>query len=96
MGGITLEYHEFVSFLTIFLSLNEFSSIYREIKKLELQVCYSLAPKLCKNHNNVVYHDCTQLQRKSRKNAPLAMNGQTDNFGPVLKKSHKSRKHQKM
>ena len=34
-------------------------------------------------------------KEKSRKNSPLAMNGHTDNFGHVLKKSNKSRKHQK-
>ena len=56
MGGITPKYNDFLSFLTIFHSLNEFTSIYREIKKFELQVCYSLAPKLCKNNNNVVYN----------------------------------------
>ena len=64
MGGLTSEYHEFLSFLTIFHSLNQFTSIDREIRKFELQVCYSLAPKLCKNHNNVVYNDRTELQRK--------------------------------
>ena len=38
MGGITPEYNDFLSFLTIFHLLNVITSIYREIKKFELQV----------------------------------------------------------
>ena len=86
MGGITPKYHEFLSFLTIFDSLNEFNNIYPFIKEFELHVSYSLAPKLFKNHNNIVYNDSTQLQRTKWENPPSAMNGHTDNFGPALGK----------
>ena len=87
MGCVTSEYHEFLRFLTIFHSLNEFTSIYREIKKFELQVCYSLSPKLCKNHNNVVYHDCRQLQIKKLEKFTLSYEWSNGQFWPCFEKN---------
>ena len=58
---------DFLGFLTIFHSLNEFSSIYRQIKKFELQVCYSLARKLCKiiiTYYIIIVHICNEKSRK--------------------------------
>ena len=86
MGGTVIEYLEFLSFLTIFHALCEFNGNYRYYLKFELQVCDSLAPKIYKNHKNVVYHDSTQLHQKIWKMHPLDMNGHTDDFGPVLRK----------
>ena len=87
MEGVILEYLEFLSFLTIFHALCEFNGNYRQYLKFELQVCDSLAPKIYKNHKNVVYHDSTQLHRFFfRKMHPLDMNGHTDDFGSVLRK----------
>ena len=87
MGGITPEYHEFLSFLTIFHSLNEFTSISREIKKFELQVCYSLAPKLYKNHQTVICYDCRILERKKYENVTTSYDWSNRQFWPCFEKT---------
>ena len=84
MGGIITEYHEFLRFLTIFHSLNEFNSIYRDIKEFELQVCYSLVPKLYKNHKNILYHDCRRLKRKKYENITRSYDWLNKQFWPCF------------
>ena len=88
MGGTTPEYHELLSFLTIFHSLNEFNNIYPFIKEFELHVRYSLAPKLFKNHNNVVYNDSTQSQRTKWGKSTLGYEWSHGQFWPCFGKNH--------
>jgi len=88
MGGTVIEYLEFLSFLTIFHALCEFNGNYRQYLKFELQVCDSLAPKIYKNHKNVVYHDSTQLHRKKLENAPIRYEWSHRRFWLCFEKNH--------